>query len=79
MSNNKPSHEIRLGRIKGVAFENELENGIRHGVVFSKLYKDGDGAWQSGSSFGREDLPLLAKVADEMHVALYRDRENGQS
>ena len=78
-TNNKPSHEVRLGRVKAVAFANETENGIRYGVSFSKLYKDDNGAWRSGSSFDRQDLPLIAECARELHVALYRGRENGQS
>ncbi len=36
-------------------------------VVFSRLYKDGD-TWQSTQSFGRNDLLLLAKVADLAHT-----------
>ena len=74
-SDNRPVHEVRLGRVKAAAFANETERGVRHGVTFTKLYKQGD-EWKSGSSFDREDLPLLAKVADEMHTLLYRD--NGQ-
>ncbi len=72
----KPSHEVRLGRVKAVAFPNETENGIRHGISFSKLYKKDD-KWESSSSFSRQDLPLLAKVADELHTQLYRD--NGEA
>ena len=34
--------------------------------TFSRLYKDGDN-WQSTESFGRDDLLLLAKVADQTH------------
>ena len=75
-SDNRPVHEVRLGRVKAAAFANETERGIRYGITFSKLYKEGD-EWRSSSSFGRDDLPLLAKVADELHVQLYR--ENGRS
>ena len=75
--NNRPVCEVRLGRVKAAAFANETQLGTRHGVTFAKLYKDGEDQWRSGSSFDREDLLLVAKVADEMHSALYRD--NGQS
>ncbi|MHB0960890.1 MAG: hypothetical protein ACYC0X_33425 [Pirellulaceae bacterium] len=63
MSKQKPVHEVRLGRIKAVVWENDTQNGTRHNVTFTRLYKDGD-QWKDSTSFGRDDLPLLAKVAD---------------
>jgi hypothetical protein len=35
-----------------------------------------DGQWASSESFGREDLPLLMKVADQAHTWLYQERMN---
>jgi hypothetical protein len=37
-----PVHEVRLGRIKAAVWENTTENGVRHNVTISRLYKDGD-------------------------------------
>ena len=62
----KPVHEIRLGRIKVAIWENETENGSRHNVSISRLYKDGD-QWKDSTSFGRDDLLLVAKIADLAH------------
>ena len=62
----RPAYEIRLGRIKAAVWENETQNGVRHNVTISRLYKDGD-RWKDSTSFGREDLPLVAKVADMAH------------
>jgi hypothetical protein len=62
----KPIHEVRLGHIKAAVWRNETEVGVRYNVTFSRLYKDGDN-WQSTESFGRDDLLLLAKVADQTH------------
>ncbi len=62
----KPVHEIRIGRIKASIWENETEHGSRHNVVIKRLYKQGD-AWKSTESFGRNDLPLVQKVADRAH------------
>ena len=66
----KPVHEVRSGRVRAAIWENETQNGLRHNVTFSRLYKDGD-QWKDSSSFGRDDLPLLIKVADQVsgHVA----------
>ena len=68
----KPVHEVRLGRIKAAVWANETENGVRHNVTFTRLYKDDQGRWQDSASFGREDLPLLVKVADQAHTWIYQ-------
>lgn len=69
-SKNRPVHEIRLGRIKAAIWENETDNGIRHNVTVSRLYKDGD-QWKDSTSFGRDDLPLVAKVVDHAHSWIF--------
>ena len=66
----KPIHEVRLGYIKAAVWRNETEAGVRYNVTFSRLYKDGDN-WQSTESFGRDDLLLLAKVADQTHSWIF--------
>lgn len=79
MSKNKqkPAHEIRLGRIKAVVWENEVEGGgVRHNVQIQRLYKDGD-QWKDSTSFGRDDLPLVAKVADMAHSWVFQ--QNGSA
>jgi len=60
---NKPCHEIRMGRIRAAIWENGTQNGTRHNVTLSRLWKDGD-QWKDSTSFGRDDLLLLAKVAE---------------
>ena len=65
MAKQKPVHEVRLGRIKAAIWENDTQNGTRHNVTFTRLYKDGE-QWKDSTSFGRDDLPLLAKVADKL-------------
>lgn len=62
----KPTHEVRLGSIKAAVWKNNTETGARYNATFSRLYKDG-GKWESTDSFGRDDLLLLAKVADVAH------------
>lgn len=62
----KPIHDVRLGMIKAAIWKNEGENGPRYNVTFSRLYREGN-QWRSTESFGRDDLLLLAKVADQAH------------
>jgi hypothetical protein len=71
MAKNRPVHEIRLGRIKAAVWANDTENGVRHSVTLSRIYKDGN-EWKSTDSFGREDLPLVCKVADQAHSWIYQ-------
>ena len=71
-----PVHQIRLGRMRAAIWENTTENGTFQNVTFSRLYKDEFDQWQDSASFGRDDLPLLAKVVDEVHTWLYRQPQN---
>lgn len=59
----RPVHEVRLGRIRAAIWANEGDNGTWFNVTVSRSYKDGD-EWKSSSSFGRDELLTLAKVAD---------------
>lgn len=73
----KPVHEVRLGRIKAAIWANEGDNGTRYNVTFSRIYKDGD-TWKDSTSFGRDDLPLVAKVADLAHTWIFQNKESGE-
>ena len=70
--NLQPIHEIRFGRIKAAIWANQVETGVKYNVTFVRLYKDGD-QWKDSTSFGREDLPLLAKVVDLSHTWIYQE------
>ncbi|MCA9078011.1 MAG: hypothetical protein R3C02_26345 [Planctomycetaceae bacterium] len=76
----KPVHEIRLGRIRAAIWANQTDNGLRHNVTVSRLYKDGDN-WKDSHSFGRDDLPLVGKVLDRCHSWIFDQsvRTNGDN
>ena len=69
MANQKPISEVRIGRVKATIWRNGTDEQPRHNVTFSRLYKDGD-QWKSTQSFGRNDLLVLAKVADLAHTRI---------
>lgn len=76
---NRPVHELRFGRIRAAIWQNETENGPRHNVTITRLYKDGN-EWKDSTSFGRDDLPLVAKVCDQAHTWIFEqaaERSNG--
>ena len=66
----RPVHELRMGRIRAAIWANETQNGTRHNVTVSRIYKDGDD-WKDSTSFGRDDLPLVAKIADLAHSWIF--------
>lgn len=66
----RPVEEIRIGRVRAAIWENETENGTFYNVTLSRLYKDGN-EWKDSSSFGRDDLPLVAKVCDQVHTWIF--------
>jgi hypothetical protein len=70
MNAQKPVHEIRLGSIKAAIWANDTQNGRRFNVTVCRLYKDGD-EWKRTDSFGRDDLPLVAKVVDMAHTFIF--------
>lgn len=66
---NRPVHEIRMGAVKASIWHNESKNGGSfYTASFHSLYRDPEGSWRRSSSFGRDDLLLLAKVANEVHT-----------
>lgn len=69
----RPVQEIRLGAIKAAIWRNETETGgVRYNTTFERLYRDGD-SWKSSPTFGRDDLLILAKVADQAHTWILTD------
>lgn len=74
----RPVHEVRLGRIRAAIWENETQNGTRHNVTVSRLYKDGDD-WKDSASFGRDDLPLVGKVCDQAHSWIFQQTGNSST
>ena len=74
---NGPVHEVRMGRIKGTIWLNEVDNVARYNTTFARLYRVED-QWRESSSFGRDDLPLLAKVADLIHTWIFANAQSRQ-
>lgn len=63
----RPVHELRIGAVKAAVWQNDGSNGPWHGVSFERVYRDGS-EWKSSTSFGRDDLLVLAKLADRAHT-----------
>ena len=70
----EPVHTIRFGLIKCEIRACQTRSGERHSISFSRLYRNGD-VWSESKQFGRDDLPLVAKVADLAHTWIFASKQ----
>ena len=75
----KPLRTVRIGAVQAAIWRNEGDKGPFYNVTFERRYRDANEEWQSSHSFGRDDLLVLAKIADEAHTIVCaqqnKDRE----
>ncbi|MDE0248090.1 MAG: hypothetical protein OXO56_09215 [Gammaproteobacteria bacterium] len=77
-SKNTPVAEVRIGLVVASIWQNDTDSGTRFNVTFSRLYRDGD-SWKNTRSFGRNDLLVLAKVADRAHDRILELQDSAAS
>ncbi|MGP1345498.1 MAG: hypothetical protein ACTS3F_02365 [Phycisphaerales bacterium] len=78
--NDQPVSRIRLGSVAIAIWRNADEKGrVWYSATPDRSYLDADGNWQHTSSFGRDELLLLGKVASLANTRIYelqaRDRQ----
>ncbi len=66
-----PVKTLRLGRIKAAVWENEADQKKFYNVTFARTYVDDAKNYHDTDSFGRDDLPLVAKLADQAHTFIF--------
>jgi len=67
-----PVQTFRLGRIKAAVWENEADQKKFYNVTLARTYYDEkQKKFFDTQSFGRDDLPLVAKVADQAHSYIF--------
>ncbi len=66
-----PVQTFRLGRIKAAVWENETDQKKFYNVTFARTYVDDAKNYHDTDSFGRDDLPLVAKLADQAHTFIF--------
>lgn len=75
----KPVHEVKLGGVRAAVWANQNGDGPAwFNVTITRLYKDAQGNWKDSASFGRDDLLLVAKVADMAHTWVCERLHGGQ-
>ncbi len=63
-----PAKTLRLGRIKATVWENNADQRTFYNVKFARTYVDDEKKFHDTDSFGRDDLLLLSKLADQAHT-----------
>lgn len=78
-SGNRPIHEIKLGRIRATIWTNHTDRqDVWFNVSVVRLYREGD-EWRTSTSFGRDDLPLVAKAADMAYAWIWNAMEKSDA
>lgn len=77
----KPAFEFRLGRIRATVWENHHEKtGRWFSVQVTRTYKDADGKWQNATTFGRDDLFVVAEVVRQARLWIGQaERKDGRA
>ena len=65
---NAPVAKVSVGLQTASIFKNESEGRAFFNVSFDRRYRAANGDWKSTSSYGRDDLLALAKLADLAHT-----------
>lgn len=72
----RPAHEIRYGGVKAVIWRNATATGQMFNVTTARLYKDEANNWQDSSSFGLDDLLVLAEALRAAFLWIHAQRTN---
>jgi hypothetical protein len=75
----QPAHAVRLRNVRAAVWANRNDGGTYYTVTFSRSYRDQEGNWHTTESFGRDDLLLLAKVADVVHTWIWSQIQSNGS
>ncbi len=65
MATSKPATTIRSGSIKATIWQNRGKDGRFFSATFSRPFRDENGTWKNGTSFGSRDLESLMNAALE--------------
>ena len=66
-----PVKTFRLGRIKAAVWVNEADRKKFFNVTFARTYVDDAKNFHDTDSYGRDDLRLVAKLADQAHTFIF--------
>lgn len=65
---NTPIKTFKFGRLKAAVWENESDQRKFYNVTFARTFVDDEKNFRDTDSFGRDDLLVVAKLADQAHT-----------
>ncbi|MCC6971106.1 MAG: hypothetical protein IT434_12905 [Phycisphaerales bacterium] len=68
---NKPVQHVRRGGVQAAIWKNTGRRGSYFAVTFERRYKDEHDEWRTSHAFGRDQLLVLAKVAEVAFHAIH--------
>jgi hypothetical protein len=70
VSTKRPIHEIRLGRIQAAIWANQSQGQMWFNVTIARSFQE-NGEWKESSGFRRDDLPIVAKLAEMAYAWIW--------
>jgi hypothetical protein len=70
-----PVAKVRVGLVTASIWKNTTEKGTFYNTTVESRYRDGEGNFKSGHSYGIEETLALAKAADLAHTKMIELRE----
>lgn len=67
---NSPVAQLRYGSISAAIWKNDSDKGAFYNVTFQRTYKESE-ELKNSQSFRRDDLLVLAKLADLAHSKIF--------
>ncbi len=74
-----PVKTFRLGRISAAVWRNITDGKTFFNVTFARTYVDDAKNYHDTDSFGRDDLPLVAKLANQAHSFIFEQRADSKT
>lgn len=69
---NKPVQHIRRSSVQAAIWKNAgKDDGAFYTVTIERRYRDKSGEWKTTHAFGRDELLIVAKVADLANSAIH--------
>jgi hypothetical protein len=73
-----PAKTITLANLKAAIWRNSNEKGPKFSATFERIYKDGEDQWKSSHSYTRDDVLVLAKLADWVFTWIATEGKNAE-
>lgn len=73
-SKQQPVKTFRYSTVEVAIWANKTENGVLHKVTFNRFYRQ-QGDWKTATSFNRDDLLLVAKLANKAHSWIFEQSQ----